>query len=232
MSSHFEAYACAIQEQEIGTKDLISRRNKKVGVHTDNRCRLCKNQVEDMFHVISSCSRMSSRYYLPLRHDAIAKYVYKQHRMKLVPGCKVEYPADEFIHSEGNIECWWNLSVKTAMKTKNNKPDLIIWNSEIKTCQVVEFSCPADVNVSKKVSEKENIYGPLIRSMQLLYPDYKFEFIPIIVGALGSIPTCLLQGIERLGFTGKESNRIINVLQQKSIIGTVKICKTFLGFAP
>ena len=104
------------------------------------------------------------------------------------------------------------------MKTKNNKPDLIIWNSEIKTCQVVEFSCPADVNVSKK-----NIYGPLIRSMQLLYPDYKFEFIPIIVEELGSIATCLLQGIERLGFTGKESNRIINVLQQKSIIGTVKI---------
>ena len=49
---------------------------------------------------------MSSRYYLPLRHDAIAKYVYEQHRMKLVPGCKVEYPADEFIHSEGNIEYW------------------------------------------------------------------------------------------------------------------------------
>ena len=39
MSSQFEAYACAIQEQEIGTKDLISRRNKNVGVHTDNRCR-------------------------------------------------------------------------------------------------------------------------------------------------------------------------------------------------
>ena len=96
---------------------------------------------------------------------------------------------------------------------------------------MVEFSCPADINVSKKVSEKENIYGPLIRSMQLLYPDYKFEFIPIIVGALGSIPTCLLQGIEHLGFTGKEANRIINVLQQKSITGTVKICKTFLSFA-
>ena len=36
MTPHFEAYACAIQEQEIGTKDLISRRNKKFGVHTDN----------------------------------------------------------------------------------------------------------------------------------------------------------------------------------------------------
>ena len=174
MTSHFEAYACAIQEQEIGTKDLISRRNKKVGLRTDNRCRLCQNQVEDVFHIISSCSRMSSRYYLPLRHDAIAKYVYEQHRNKLAPGCKVEYPADEFIHCEGNIEYWWNLSIKTAIKTKNSKPDLIIWNNEVKTCQVVEFSCPTDINFSKKlISEKENIYGPLIHSMQLLYPDYK-----------------------------------------------------------
>ena len=96
---------------------------------------------------------------------------------------------------------------------------------------MVKFSCPVDINVSKKVTEKENIYGPLIRSMQLLYPDYKFEFIPIIVGALGSIPAYLLQGIEYLGFAGKESKRIINVLQQKSILGTVKISKTFLSFA-
>ena len=157
--------------------------------------------------------------------------MYKQHHNKLAPGCKVEYSADEFIHCEGNIEYWWNLSAKKAIKTKNNKPDLIIWNNEGKTCQVVEFSCPTDINVSKKVSEKENIYGSLIRSMQLLYSDYKFELISIIVGALGLIPTCLLQGIEHLGFTGKESNRIINVLQQKSIIGTLKICKMFLSFA-
>ena len=43
MTSHFEAYVCAIQEQEIGTKELISRRNRKVGVHTDNRYRLQKS---------------------------------------------------------------------------------------------------------------------------------------------------------------------------------------------
>ena len=97
MASHFEVYVCAIQEQEIETKE-------KVRVDTDNRCRLCKNQVEDIFHVISSYSRMSSRYYLLLRYDAIAKYIYEHHRMKLAPGCKVEYPSDEFIHSEGNIE--------------------------------------------------------------------------------------------------------------------------------
>ena len=174
MTSHFGAYVCTIQEQEIGTKDLISWCNKKVGVYTGYHYRLCQNQVKDVLHIISSCCRMSSCYYLPLKHDAIPKYVYEQHCMKLAPGCKVEYPAAEFIHCEGNIEYWWNLSIKTAIKTKNNKPDLIIWNNEVKTCQVVEFSCPTDINFSKKlISEKENIYGPLIHSMQLLYPDYK-----------------------------------------------------------
>ena len=49
--------------------------------------------------------------------------------MKLVTGYEVEYPADEFIHCEGNIEYWWHLSIKSAIKTKN-KSDLIIWNSK------------------------------------------------------------------------------------------------------
>ena len=32
VTPQFGAYACVIQEQEIGTKDLIIRRNKKVAV--------------------------------------------------------------------------------------------------------------------------------------------------------------------------------------------------------
>ena len=75
---------------------MISQLNKKVGVHSDNCCRLCKNQVEDMFDIIRSCSRMSSHYYFPSRHDAIA-YVYEQHCMKLAHACKIEYPVDNFI---------------------------------------------------------------------------------------------------------------------------------------
>lgn len=61
MTSHFEAYAYTIQEQEIGT---VRQHNKKIGVHTDKCCKLCKNQVEDTFHLISTYSRMSSQYNL------------------------------------------------------------------------------------------------------------------------------------------------------------------------
>ena len=47
ITSHFEEYSCTIQEQEIGTKDLIYRRERKNNHHpkSDNKCRLCKSQV-------------------------------------------------------------------------------------------------------------------------------------------------------------------------------------------
>ena len=77
IKSYFEIYACTIPEQETGAKGLVSRRNKKVGANTDNCYRLCKNGVEGMFHVKSSCRRMSSQYYLLLWHGGIATRVYE-----------------------------------------------------------------------------------------------------------------------------------------------------------
>ena len=36
------------------------------------------NNSERMLpHIISSCPKISTRYYLPLRHDALAKYIVK-----------------------------------------------------------------------------------------------------------------------------------------------------------
>ena len=68
MTSHFEAYACAITKKEIGTNDLIHRLEK---LHEQpsakhNKCQLCKKEIEDVTHILSSCSKMSSRYYIPL----------------------------------------------------------------------------------------------------------------------------------------------------------------------
>ena len=53
LTSHFEGYIADIQEQEIETKYLIK-------------------------HIISSCPLMPARYYLPVRHDMVAKTLYKE----------------------------------------------------------------------------------------------------------------------------------------------------------
>ncbi|XP_057295655.1 uncharacterized protein LOC130624072 [Hydractinia symbiolongicarpus] len=149
MTSHFEGYAHALYEQEINTKDLQYRRDKKAGLQPkhNNRCRLCKVHVEDITHVVSSCPNMSARYYLPLQHDPIAARVYTALRKKEDPHANVKCSKNEFVYKEGCKEYWWNVPVKTATKVKHNKPDIIQWDLQSKTCKIIEISCPADVNV-------------------------------------------------------------------------------------
>ena len=54
--------------------------------------------------------------------------------------------------------------------------------------------------------------------------------LPIVIGALGYIPKCLLNDMEDLDFEKKEAKRHINKMQGIVTNGTVKICKTFLKF--
>ena len=78
VTSHFTAYACTV------TKYLINKRQRNEGKTPtiSNKCRLCKTNIEDITHIISACPMMSSRYYLPLRHDPVAKAIYLEHTKK------------------------------------------------------------------------------------------------------------------------------------------------------
>ena len=102
------------------------------------------------------------------------------------------------------MEYWWNITIKTATKVPHNKPDLIIWNHGKDVCAVVDFSCPLDSNITKKVAEKKNNYEPLIRNMQIMYPNYKFEMIPIVIGCLGYVQNDLKMSMKQLGSDDKE----------------------------
>ena len=78
----------------------------------------------------------------------------------------------------------WNVSIITRAKVKHNAPDLLIWCRGTNTCKIVELSCSADVKVTKKTQEKEENFGPLIHMLQVMYPEYIFLFIPIILDAM------------------------------------------------
>ena len=97
-------------------------------------------------------------------------------------------------------------------------------------CSIVEFSCPADIKITQKVNDKINVYGLLILNLQLMYPKYKLNMIPIIVGALGYIPKCLTSYLQDLGFDENEATVHIMKIQNIVACGRVKICKTFLSF--
>ena len=50
--------------------------------------------MEDTSHIVAGCPQMSARYYLPLRHDEIAKTVLNSHLKKFCPDKQVTLSSD------------------------------------------------------------------------------------------------------------------------------------------
>ena len=118
-----------------------------------------------------------------------------------------------------------------ATKIPYNKSDLVIWNKETKLCLIIEFNCPVNTNISRKINEKLETYGPLVRNLQILCPDYKYEEAPIIIGAMGYVPKSLINYLTMIEFDERESKTLTRKIQINSISVTAKICRTFLSFS-
>ena len=87
-------------------------------------------------------------------HDAVAKAVLMSHVRKHV-GVGVRFRNEhEFIEKQGDYEYWWEVPIKTSTKLPHSKPDILIWNKSTKMCAAIEISCPADINIMKKIKEK------------------------------------------------------------------------------
>ena len=69
---------------------------------------------------------------------------------------------------------------------------------------------------------------PLISQLQQMYRAYKFEIIPVLVRALGSIPNRLNGNLERIGTEKSRVPQVAEIIQRAALIGSVKVCKTAL----
>ena len=130
--------------------------------------------------------------------------------MKIDPTDKFKHQQDlEYIYKVKDCEFWWNLSIKTAIKLKHNKLDIVAWDRAEKNCKIIDISCSADVNITKKVEEKLNNCRPLIRNLQIMYPHHKFQTVPILVGELGYVAKSLEMYIHQLGFIKIETEKLV-----------------------
>ena len=79
-----------------------------------------------------------------------------------------------------------------------------------RTCKIGDFDVPADHTVKLKESEKKEKY--LARELKKLW-NMKVTFIPIVIGALGTVTEGLIKGLGDLEIRGREE-----IIQTYSII--------------
>ena len=200
MISHTEGYIFAIQEEEINTKALMVKREQAKNPEFDKKCRFCHQKAEKYIPTSSArAAVLSASMYLPMRHNVVARVVYNsviQHHFK---DQSYVHPLD--IWKRANIELWWDIPITTTPRVKNNKSDIVIWNSSKLTCKIVDICVPLDGNIHTQEKTKIDTYVPLTVGLLRLYPQYNFEVIPLVIGATGLVTDSLMkypQGIVKL----------------------------------
>ena len=112
-------------------------------------------------------------------------------------------------------------------KIPHNRPDMVIWDTQNKTCKIVDICVPLDINVELRHTTKVDNYAPLVDQLQRLYPQYKYQMIPVIIGAMGTVPKTLRGNLTRVGVPEDAIKSLIERVQRLALLGTLKIVKNF-----
>ena len=212
----------AAQEQALRTKGIKASIDKVEG--EDGLCRLCGKAQESVQHIVSSCGELAKKQYL-IRHDKMGARIHWELCRKYGIKCEDKWfnhvPSSVCSNETGNIELFWNKEINLGVAEK--RPDVIVVDKEEKKWTLIDFAVPWDGNVKAKEDDKITKYGPLEAKIQESY-HVRTETIPIIVGALGTIPARLLGYLQAIGLPD-----VIGCFQTSALLGTQRILKNTMA---
>ena len=141
------------------------------------------------------------------------------------PEHKYVHPSNEVLHSN-NVEIWWDTVVKTTPPVKHNKPDLVVWKKDTKTCFIIDVCVPLDQNIQLNEKLRQDRYLALSVGLKRIYPQYTYTVIPIVLGATGLVTNSLVKNLGSLGFKEEELPKLVQKMQTKALIGSMRVMKS------
>ena len=126
-----------------------------------------------------------------------------------------------------HIEIWWDTLIKTVPTVPHNKPDIVIWKKNENKRFIIDICVPLDQNIHKQEKMKIDNYTLLTIGLYRLYPNYSYEVVSIVLGATSLVTNFLVTYMSKL-FDKSVSLKIIPKLQQKALIGSMRVIKSAL----
>ena len=72
-------------------------------------------------------------------------------------------------------------------QVEHRRPDIVVIEKNTNKCLIIDVACPVDNNLILKRNEKLDNYSELRLEIARMWDKETF-IVPIIIGALGSIP--------------------------------------------
>ena len=221
LSRETESLITAAQDNSIRTNHIKARIDK---TQENSKCRLCGQRDETINHIVSECSKLAQKEYKN-RHDQVGRAVHwelcKQLHLEHTDKWYKHKPAT--VLENENHKILWDMDIQTDKPIQARRPDVIIINKKEKFCQIVDFAVPADHRINIKEKEKRSKYTELARELKGIWMMKKIKIVPIIVGALGTIPKNFEKRMGEIGIRG-----ITGKIQRITIMKTAEILRKTL----
>ena len=215
-----EALIIAAQDQAIRTNYIKTMIDKS---QNDPKCRICKQSNETISHIVSSCSKLAQKEY-KRRHDNVATAIH----WDLSGKCGFERKERWYEHVPESVlenedyKLLWDFSVRTDHEIGARRPDLVIIDKRDKSCQIIDVAIPEDNRVREKEDEKVEKYQDLAREVRKMW-GVRTKVIPVVVGALGSIPLRLNDNLRAI-----EVGIPVALIQRCALLGSARILRKVL----
>ena len=185
---------------------------------------MCKANDETIHPYFSECLKLLQKEY-KRQHDWMGKAVLWDICIKKgfnVPG--KWYKHKPILCTENkSFKNLWDFNIQAGNITEHRRPDMIIIDKTSRKAQGVDFAVPADqIKISQERKTKN--YQDLKRELQKLW-NIKISIVPIVIGALGTIPRSLEKHVDKL-------NAEVNISQMQIIVllSSARIIRKVLWF--
>ena len=121
------------------------------------------------------------------------------------------------------IKILWDFSFQLDRRIDHYRPDIVVFEKLGRICTIIDVAIPGDHRINEKEIEKILKYADLKLELSRMW-DCKTTVVPIIIGALGSIPKNLQNHLKSLNIDCK-----ISTFQKSALLGTAGILRKVLS---
>ena len=216
-----EALICAAQEQALRTNYI---KHKIDHTREDDKCRMCGQKGETVWHITSECEKLAQREY-KRRHDNVARIIHWElcgkYGIDRAKNWYEQKPTGVMENDKAKI--LWDFMIQCDKMIEHRKTEIVLVDKLQQKCLIIDVVCPDDNGIVEKEEEKLQRYDLLKREIKRLWRMKNIDNISIIVGTLGSITTELGKRIEQLN-----TEIAIEKLQKTTFLGTATILRKVL----
>ena len=120
-----------------------------------------------------------------------------------------------YVPENENYKLLWDFSIRSDHNIEARRPDLVLVDKSKKSCHII------DSGAKEKEAEKVQKYQNVARELRMW--EVKTKVVPIVLGALGTVPLRLKGNLKGIGV-----DTSITLIQKSALLGSARILRKVL----